>query len=258
MATFPSVFISHGSPMVAIQEGQYHDDLAKFFSAMPKPNGIVVISPHWITPGEIQVTGARDLDTIHDYRGFPRELYEVEYPVQGSPELALQVVSLLGAEKIPATLNSTRGLDHGAWTPIRIAYPQGDVPVVQVSMPLSEAADVLRMGKALRNLRSEGILILGSGGVVHNLGDLSWSEISGKPYDWAQEFDDWVFECLKTADIQSLLDMENPKAHPTPEHFYPLLFTLGASLPGDRLAVLHRGFQYRSLSMSSFALVGPV
>jgi 4,5-DOPA dioxygenase extradiol len=260
----PSVFVSHGAPMVALQENDepFNRDIAGFFGAFPKPQAVVVLSPHWITQGRVEVTGAARLETIHDFRGFPRPLFEIQYNPPGDPALAKRVVELIAGQKLSASLNLTRGLDHGAWVPLRIAFPAADVPVIQVSLPMSgpnASADILRMGKALASLRSEGILILGSGGAVHNLRDLSWSEIRGEPYPWAKQFDDWLFERLKVADVQSLVEMEdhveNDQAHPTPEHFYPILFTLGASLPGDRLAVVHRSFQYRSLSMASYALL---
>lgn len=258
--TQSSAFISHGAPMVAIQEDPYHEQIANYFSAFLKPTGIVVVSAHWQTAGPIQISSSPKPGIVHDFHGFPPELYEIDYPVPGSPELALQVSSLLAAEGIQNSLNPTHRLDHGVWVPLRIAYPQADIPVVQVSLPLMGGpADVLRMGKALRVLRKENILILGSGGAVHNLGELRWHGKEGTPDRWAKEFQDWLFDRLKVADIESLLHYEEEaphaaKAQPTAEHFLPIFFTLGASLPEDKLAVIHEGFQYHSLSMFSFAL----
>ncbi len=247
--------------MVALQDDDYHRNLRDFFSKLTVPAGIVVVSSHWKAAGPLQVTSSAMPETLHSYQGFPDELFRIRYPAPGSPELALQVASLLSAEGLQCNINPVRGLDYGAWMPMRIAFPEAGIPVVQLSMPmLGGPADLLRIGRALKELRRERILLVGSGSAVYNLAELQWSGKDSAPPPWAREFNQWLLDRLKIADIQSLLEYEEEsgnaaKAHPTPDHLMPLFFTLGASLPKDRLAILHEGFQYHSLSMLSFALV---
>ena len=258
-AALPSVFVSHGTPMVALQDDAFTQALAGFFEAIPRPVGIVVISAHWQSAGPLQITAAPRQRAIHDYRGFPEELHAVTWTPPGSPELALQVSSLLAAENFQSTLNPSRGLDHGAWVPLRIGFPGAEVPVVQLSLPLpGGAAEALRMGKALRELRREGVLLVGSGGAVHNLQKIRWHGKDGPPAPFAEAFKGWLLPRLEQGKISELLRFEEApgasEAQPSPEHLLPMFVTLGASLPEDRFRLIFDGYSYWSLSMLSFCL----
>ena len=168
-ARMPAVFVSHGSPMVAVQHGGYQDALAALGRKV-RPNAIVAISAHWGSSTAIAINGARQHSTMHDFGGFPPALYELTYNAPGSPELAERIVGLLGRGDWKTNITTDRGLDHGVWIPLRLLYPAADIPVVELSVPLQLAPDELyRVGEALAPLRREGVLILGSGGVVHNL-----------------------------------------------------------------------------------------
>jgi 4,5-DOPA dioxygenase extradiol len=200
------------------------------------------------------VTSSPNPKTIHDFSGFPKELYEIRYPAPGDPALAREVARRLGAD-----LDPRRGLDHGAWVPLRHLFPNADVPVDQVSLP--PGGDVLAMGRALAELRNDGVLLVGSGGAVHNLGDLDLANEEGPPVPWADAFDRWAADRVAALDGASLsrwetLGPDAARAHPTSEHWRPILFTVGAALPGDRVETLHQSFRYGTLSLRTFALTG--
>jgi 4,5-DOPA dioxygenase extradiol len=255
---FPAAFISHGSPMVALEQDDYTDALRAFGRALPSPRAIVVVSAHWETRGGILVTGAGQPELIYDFGGFPGALYALKYPSPGDPALAARIVQLLEGAGFAAQVDPRRGYDHGAWVPLRLTYPDPTVPVVQVSLPRPRTpADVLRMGAALAPLRAEGVLLLGSGGVVHNLRVFDFDK-SAPVQGWARAFDDWAGERLAARDVEGLADYARraPNASlavPTTEHYDPQFFALGASRPDEAIADVYVGLHHGTLSMRSFA-----
>lgn len=259
-AVAPALFVSHGSPMVALDSDAYPQALRAFGSgAEAAARALVVVSAHWETPGEVRVTASARPPLIHDFHGFPEPLYRLKYDAPGEPVLAADVVARLKTAGLPAVADAERGLDHGAWVPLLHAFPQARLPVVQVSMPVgSSPAEVARLGEVLRPLRSQGVLLMGSGGIVHNLRRLNFQEKAASVEPWAQAFDGWVARKLEARDffgLQQWLDAPNARlAHPSAEHLMPLYFVLGAALPEDRLTPVFEGFHHGTLSMRSFAL----
>ncbi len=254
-----AVFVSHGSPMSALESGAYQDALAAF-GARWRPRAVVVVSAHWETGREVKVASAESQHLIYDFGGFPRELYEVQYPAKGAPAVAERVGELLAAADVRAELDAGRGLDHGVWVPLSLMYPQADVPVVALPVPMMMTpAELVRVGQALRPLREEGVMIVGSGGIVHNLRRLNWSGRAAPVEGWAAEFDNWFAERVKAWDVPALTGYAQgaPYAElavPTAEHFHPVFVTLGAAGESPSVEWIHEGFEYGTLSMRSFAL----
>lgn len=253
--TLPSFFVSHGSPTLALDPGAagaFWHDLAV---SLPRPQAVLCISAHWNTLAPA-VNAPATLDTIYDFYGFPEPLYRLTYPAPGAPVLAQRIHDLLQAAEIPCAIDTERGLDHGAWVPLRSFYPAADVPVMQLAVqPRRDAAWHRRLGAVLAPLRAEGVLILGSGGATHNLRELDWS--GGPPPDWAIAFDEWLAKSLAEGRIEELLAWETQapaarRAHPSPEHFLPLFVALGAAGEGATGARLYRGFTMGGLSMAAF------
>ncbi|QRN99470.1 dioxygenase [Archangium violaceum] len=260
-AVAPALFVSHGAPTVALETDAFPQALKAFGESAAAPRALVVVSAHWETPGGVRVTASEAPPLIYDFGGFPEPLYQLKYPSPGSPELARDIVARLDAVGLSAVADARRGLDHGTWIPLRLAFPAARIPVVQVSLPWSvSAADVAKMGEALRPLRSEGVLLMGSGCITHNLRQLTWQDKSAPAASWASEFDAWVGERLATRDfvgLQSWTSAPHARlAHPSAEHFLPLFFVLGAALPEERVVPVFEGFHYSSLSMRSFVLRG--
>ena len=230
--SLPSVFISHGSPMHALEPGAAGEAWRALGRRLGKPRAILIASAHWETNLPM-LTGNAKPETIHDFYNFPEPLYRLRYPAPGSPELAQQAQALLQNAGFTAAIDGGRGLDHGAWSPLLYAYPQHDVPVVQLSVqPALGPRHHVQVGKALRGLSEEGVLVIGSGHLTHNLRD--WSRGAGKPEPYAQEFQAWVFDRLGQGDVESLVEYRTrsphgARAHPTDEHFLPLFFALGAA-----------------------------
>jgi 4,5-DOPA dioxygenase extradiol len=255
----PVLFLAHGSPMNAIEDNSFTRMLSDLGASLPWPKAVLCVSAHWLTRGTA-VTGMAKPRTIHDFGGFPEALYAVRYPAPGSPELAARVKDLLG----PATAIDTEewGFDHGAWSVLRHLYPKADVPVVQLG--IDDAAPAERrfaLGEALRPLRDEGVLIASSGNVVHNLRRLVWGD-EAAAFDWAVAFSNHVRERVLARDFDALL--ADPasvpggrESVPTPDHYDPLLYALGAASPDETPTVLFDGIQNGSLSMLSlgFGLV---
>jgi 4,5-DOPA dioxygenase extradiol len=275
VSRLPVLFVSHGAPTVALETGGLQEALLRFARDLGRPRAIVVVSAHWTAPGAVGVTAAPRHRLVHDFYGFPRSLHEVRWPAPGAPDLAARVAALLGAAGLRATLDPTRGLDHGAWVPLRLGWPDADVPVVQVALPEpppqprlagrwssgdeGEPADLLRMGAALAPLRDEGVLLVLSGGVVHNLGEVRLGDEGAAPEPWAVAFDGWVRDRVLALDADGLARWREDapharRAHPSPEHFAPLLVAVGARLPGDRAEPVYEDMRYGTLSMRSFAL----
>lgn len=256
----PATFISHGSPMTALDADDFPRALRAFGESAHTARALVVVSAHWETPGGVRVTASEAPPLVYDFFGFPDALYRLTYPSPGAPALAEDIVSRLTDAGVPAVADASRGLDHGTWVPLRLAFPEAKLPVVQVSLPAWAPAPVVaRMGEALRPLRSEGVLLMGSGSMTHNL--RRFSRDKHAPVEaWAAEFDTWVAERLAARDFSGLLAWERAPqaraAHPSAEHFLPLFFVLGAALPEDRLTPVYEGFQHGTLSMRSFALRG--
>lgn len=257
--SMPLGFISHGAPVVALApESPYGQALAGWGRQVPRPDAIVVLSAHWEAPGPIRVTSGSNPPVIHDFGGFPEPLYSMTYPAPGAPGLAAEIISLLMAAEVPAMLDPLRGWDHGVWIPLRLAFPAPEIPVIQISLLASAfPEEILRVGRALRPLRRRGILLIGSGGVVHNLGLLRYDNEQAPVDDWAGQFDHWVRVRLRQNDSEALLHYRElaPGAElsvPTTEHFNPLFFVLGAMGEGGQIVDIHEGFHYGNLSMRCF------
>jgi 4,5-DOPA dioxygenase extradiol len=233
MASLPSVFVSHGSPMHALQPGPAGEAWAALGRELPQPKAILISSAHWETNVPM-LTGNAKPETIHDFSGFPEPLYRLQYPAKGSPSLAQRAQALLRDEGFGAAIDGCRGLDHGAWAPLLYMYPGADIPVVQLSLqPELGPRHHLALGRALRPLRDEGVLVIGSGHLTHNLRD--WDR-SGRaaPMPYAVDFQKWVFDRITHREIEALVDYRSRsahgvRAHPTDEHFLPLFVALGAA-----------------------------
>ena len=259
-AKLPVLFVSHGSPMVALEEDSYTQALRRWPTHIPRPAAIVVVSAHWQAPRPVRVATSPAPATIHDFYGFPPELYALRYAPAGAPELASAIVERLREAGIAAEADPGRGLDHGAWVPLRFLYPRADVPVVAVSLATpARPGELLALGQALAPLREQGILVFGSGGVVHNLGRLDRRGGPVPVAGWAQAFDDWVRDRLGAGDVDALAAYERAAPHaalavPTSEHFDPVLVALGAAAGDRRVSDVYEGFRFGSLSMRSFTL----
>ncbi|QEM68526.1 dioxygenase [Geobacter sp. FeAm09] len=251
----PTLFISHGAPTLLIDPVPTRDFLATLGADMPRPQGIVCISAHWTTRAPLTTHTAQP-DLIYDFGGFPDELYRMTYPAPGNPSLAERVTQLLENRGIETGRDMARGLDHGAWVPLKLMYPHADIPVVQLSVqPHLGPAHHAAIGAALRPLREEGVLILASGSATHNLRDFFGRALDAPPPQYVKEFDDWLCRAVEADDRDSLLEYRDrgPNAlanHPTPEHFLPLFVAMGA---GGQGRVLHRAFTYGVISMGAFA-----
>jgi 4,5-DOPA dioxygenase extradiol len=248
--------------MVALEADEYTRALRSWSTRIPRPAAIVVVSAHWQAPRPIRVGTSAAPATIHDFYGFPSELYALRYAPPGAPALAATIVERLREAGTAAEADSERGLDHGAWVPLRFLYPDADVPVVAVSLAApARPRELLALGRALAPLRAAGVLVFGSGGVVHNLGRLDRRGELAPVAPWAQAFDDWVRNRLDGGDVDAIAAYERlaPEASlavPTSEHFDPLLVALGAAVGDGRVDDIYAGFRYGSLSMRSFALSG--
>ena len=253
---FPALFVGHGSPTNALDSNAYTSGWRALGLSLPRPRAIVAVSAHWYTRGTF-VTANVTPRTIHDFGGFQPELYEVSYPAPGSPALAAELVARLAPFIVAEA--SDWGLDHGTWSVLVHTYPRADIPIVQLSIDGTQPPEFhYAIGQALAPLRREGILVFGSGGVVHNLRRLARSGPAATPA-WAQDFDDWVRACVAAADHAALIDFASrgesaELAVPTPEHYLPLLYVLGTQQPGEQVTVPVSGFDLGSLSMASFVI----
>lgn len=256
----PALFVSHGSPMIAIENEGWGRRLKEFAADLPRPAAVVVVSGHFEAPSPVRVTASQAPETIHDFSGFPPELSRIQYVARGDPELAARIRNLLGRSGIAATLDPRRGLDHGAWVPLRFLFPKADVPVIEVSQPLPRTPqDVLKIGGALSPLRNDGVLLLGTGGIVHNLRRIDPADDPARVAPWARAFDDWMAERLEEMDVAAIANYREAapgaeSAVPSSDHFDPIFVVLGSAAPGERVRTLHEGFRYGSISMRSFAL----
>jgi 4,5-DOPA dioxygenase extradiol len=257
----PAVFLAHGSPMSVLDKA-YGQALRKFFGRFRKVRAVVICSAHWQTRGGIRITSSPRPQIIYDFMGFPGWLYQMTYGCPGDRTIAQAIAILLQRDGIDARLDPERGLDHGVWVPLSLALPDAATPVIQVSLPLPADPDrLLAVGRALAPLRSEDILLVASGGLVHDLARVGMDVPDNVVEPWAAEFDRWAYERASALDSTSLSDYRRLAPHagaavPTSEHFDPLLVTMGSSLPNDTVTDLFEGFRYGTLSMRSFALVG--
>jgi 4,5-DOPA dioxygenase extradiol len=249
----PTLFVGHGTPMNALEDNDWSRGWRAIGAALPRPRAILSVSAHWFLPATL-VTGDEHPETIHDFAGFPPELFAVTYPAPGSPELARRVSGLL---KTGAELNSEWGLDHGTWSVLRHLAPEATCPVIQLSIDARlDPAGHLALARGLAPLRREGVLILGSGNLTHNLRWLRERAEAGEPFDtppWAARFDAATAAALSRRDdafLLSALDTDDGKqAHPTPDHYYPLLYALGAATTDERPSFPIAGFDHGAFSM---------
>ena len=248
----PALFVGHGNPLNALQENDWTRAWAALGATLPRPRAVLSISAHWYV-GETAVTAMAAPRTIHDFGGFPRELYEVRYPAAGDPSLARRVQELLAP--LAVSPNESWGLDHGTWAVLRHVFPGAEVPVVQLSIDETRPPSFhYELGTKLRRLREENILLIGSGDVVHNLHAYAWGRHPQEPYDWALRFEREVRQALTAGDHARIVDYESlgPDALlavPTPEHFLPLLYVLGASTAEERITFPVEGMDGGSVSM---------
>jgi len=251
----PSVFISHGSPMHALQAGRAGTAWAALGKRLGKPQAILIASAHWETNLPM-VTGTARPETIHDFSGFPEPLYRLRYNAPGAPAVAARANALLKEAGFTAAIDGTHGLDHGAWTPLLYMYPDADVPVVQLSLqPALGPRHHLRLGRALRKLEEDNVLVIGSGHMTHNLHD--WMRGAGQPQPYAQEFAEWVRERLEAHDLDTLADYRarsphGARAHPSDEHFLPLFVALGAAREDYKPERIYSAIDSGVLSMDAY------
>ena len=259
MSTAPSLFVSHGAPTFALEPGLLGPRLQDFGTRHAGIRAALVFSAHWQTRGvEVMTTVAPA--TVHDFGGFPDALYQMRYPARGAPEIAAEAAKLLTGSGFAVKASAQQGLDHGAWVPLRFVYPKADIPVFQVSMPFDlDAQGAGRLGAALAPLRASGVMILGSGSLTHNLSEFRPGSSQAAAY--VGEFRDWIHGVVGRNDMESLLRYRElaphaRRAHPTEEHFLPLVVAMSAHRSGDRVEILEGGIDYGILSMDSFAWTG--
>lgn len=252
----PVLFLGHGSPMNAIEENQFVKGFREISKKIPTPNAILCISAHWYTKGTF-VTSGEIQKTIHDFYGFPPELFAVEYPAKGSPELARDTVNILAPYLVTET--DSWGLDHGAWSVIKHLYPEANIPVIQMSIDHTQSVKWhFELAKKLQKLREKGILMIGSGNIVHNLRMIDWKNINtvGAGWDWAMEARAKTNEWILDGNFQNLIDFEKQgtalqNAIPTPDHFLPLIYTLGLKEKSEEISLFNDELIGGSLSMTS-------
>lgn len=250
----PSIFIGHGNPMNALLQNTYTDSWAALGKSMPRPKAILAISAHWYSSGTA-VTSNLLPPTIHDFGGFPDELFQFDYPAPGSPDLARRVQALL----VPVTvkLDESWGIDHGTWSVLCHLFPQADIPVIQLSMDATQPAQFhYNLGKRLVALREEGVLILGTGNIVHNLRRYAWGQAEAPAFDWAERFENQVHTFLLEGNDQALIDYSKSGADamlsvPTPEHYLPLLYVMATRRQGESISFPVEGFEGGAISMLS-------
>ncbi|RIX49368.1 dioxygenase [Paenibacillus nanensis] len=249
----PSYFFAHGAPSIVLEDNEYTQLLKKFKENTPKPKAIVLFSAHWEEAAQT-IGAAETFETIYDFGGFQEELYRMTYPAQTDRSLAGQIQSLFAKQGIQSVIDEKRGLDHGAWAVLKLLYPEADIPVVALSVNRYLTNEQqYQIGKTLTELREQDVLIIGSGGTVHNLRRLNWRSEGIDP--WAEQFDSWLQSKLEAWDTEALFNYRElapyaEEAVPTNEHFIPLLLAMGTGDANRQAKLLHRSYQYGNLSLS--------
>lgn len=252
----PSLFIAHGAPLLAIESNDYTKFLNQLGQNLPRPKAVVLFSAHWESKVQ-QVSRVDQYSTIYDFGGFDPSLYTIQYPARGDQGIANEIGELFDKNGISFENDTTRGLDHGAWVVLRMLYPNADIPVISMSVnPNLSPAEQYQIGKALLELRKKDILIIASGGTVHNLRALKWAD-NGQVDSWALEFDNWLAYNLENWDLQALFNYDSLAPHSTiavppygNEHFIPIFYAMGAADNNQKAALLYREFRYGNLSHS--------
>ncbi|PLS09547.1 dioxygenase family protein [Neobacillus cucumis] len=251
----PSLFIAHGAPLLAIENNEYTQFLNELGKSFPRPKAIVLFSAHWESRAQ-KVSDVNTYSTIYDFGGFPHELYQIQYPAQGDQQVSDEIKDLFKENDIPFEMETERGLDHGAWVVLRLLYPNADIPVIAMSVnPKLSPVEQYKIGKALSDLRAKDVLVIGSGGTVHNLRAVKWAD--NEVDQWALEFDDWLAVHLANWDLESLFKYDSvaPNAeYAVPrygsEHFIPIFYAMGAADDVKKATLLHRSYRYGNLSHS--------
>lgn len=252
----PVLFIGHGSPMNAIQKNDFTSNLVKLTEIIPKPEAVIVISAHWLTRGT-RITSGKNPEQIYDFYGFPEQLYQVKYQPPGSPDIAEMVADYIPGMSI--VTDEDRGIDHAAWAVLRHIYPDENVPVLEMSLDMNaHPEDHYKKGMELNRLREKGLLLIGSGNIVHNLAVMDYYEGSA-PHDWAVEFDERVKKCLMENNHEDLIEYEkwgkiSKYAVPTDEHYIPMLYAASMKQDDDNLEFIHESIRHGTVSMRSFLI----
>lgn len=258
MSKMPALFVGHGSPMNVVEKNAYTEALTALAGALPRPRAILVVSAHWVTP-EIRVTASPTPPQIYDFFGFPEALYKVKYAAPGSPELASRAAGLLAQAGFPCKEDPRRGIDHAAWAVLAHLYPNADIPTLELSLGYTlKPKHWFAIGAALSALRDEGVLIMGSGNIVHNLYRFE-AETDATPYPWAVKFNEAVKSAVARNDREKLASFAQPveesrDAVPTPDHYLPLLAALGAAEEGEKVSIFHESIQNASIAMTGFLI----
>lgn len=252
LSTLPGLFISHGSPMLAIAPGQVGPALERIGNNLPAPKAIVVMSAHWEDTA-LEVSVATRPKTWHDFYGFPEPLYDIQYNAPGDENLAEEIIQSLQHKGFDVSANATRPRDHGVWMPLLHMYPDADIPVVQISLPMHlKPHDIYKIGQTLAYLRERQILLIGSGSITHNLRELVWNDHADVP-QWASSFRNKVVHALQNKDHEAVLDWKSlphvDRNHPTIEHFAPIFFSMGL---GKQMTIIHASFTMGSLGMDIY------
>ncbi|NGM83982.1 dioxygenase [Paenibacillus sp. 7124] len=250
----PSFFIAHGSPLLALEDNEYTRFLEQLGEDLPRPRAIVVFSAHWDSPQQ-QLTADERYEAQHDFYGFPEDMYRLTYPAPGDPELSRRISELFKSHNLPHQPVAGRGLDHGVWVILRKMFPLADVPVIAMSVDsLRSPKEQYEIGRMLSPLREEGVLFIGSGGLVHNLRLLIHSD---EPEEWALSFDAWVSETLESRNLQELFQYDKKAPHAREavpsygkEHFVPLFYVLGTAAGGTKAQRMFQAYQYGTLSLN--------
>lgn len=258
MPRLPTLFISHGSPMLALVDSPARRFLQQLGKSLPRPTAIVVVSAHWESVGGPSVSLAAQPATIHDFGGFPAALFAIQYPAPGAPQVGEQAATLLEAAGFAVRRSDVRGLDHGVWVPLSLMYPQADIPTLQVSVLRGAGpAEHERLGQALSALREQGVLVIGSGSMTHNLYVFRGQDIDEAAPAWVSQFSDWMADKLQGGQREALLNYREqaPHAarnHPTDEHLMPLYAAMGAAGAGAKAERVHASYEYSVLAMDVY------
>lgn len=252
----PALFVSHGSPMNAIAENAYTNDLNKIGEQLKSVSAILIISAHWETNG-IHITSSETLPTYHDFGGFPQALFDVEYPVKGALHLIPEIEKLIGETLMQ---DSKRGLDHGAWSMLVHLFPKGNIPVLQMSLDRNKTfAQHYELAKKLAPLREKNVLILMSGNLTHNISKADFRNIEAKPFEWAIKFDETIKDAFLNNDVDTLVNIEKKSEvykinHPSNDHYLPLLYLMGVRNENDKVTFPHMSWQHATMSMRHILL----